>query len=234
MRTRLMACGLAVLASTCGGDRDISLDDWPTEFGRAVCAKLYSCCPADRLRDNMQAGPDQKTCESNYAAALARGVSRIKDAQAKGRVAYHGDKAAACLDAFGAVACSSLGGRRPPPEARICVEYIEPLVAPGGACGESAECIMGRCERSGPEDGVCMARVATGGTCQFVEDCVADDYCDASGVCQVLKPPGAACVSSDECNSETCVGDACVNGDGCPYGTKIRTGPTWLDLLGPG
>lgn len=108
-----------------------------------------------------------------------------------------------------------------PDEARA---YVDALAGP---------CDSSDLEGDATAGGAFEGTVATGESCVASVECAEGDYCDHAegacpGVCANLKPTGAACARSAECESSYCSADICSKltvareaGDGEPCGLQI-------------
>src|SRR5262249_19736765 len=128
---------VVLLAAGCS--QGVALHDLPTRAAKTYCAKYYECCMAAEL-SGTPLGPDQATCETNLAAAL--GGTQNEQA---GRVTYHADLMAGCLDAYAKLTCQQLKSNATS-TISDCGAAFEPKVAAGAACGQDRECIGGSCE----------------------------------------------------------------------------------------
>jgi uncharacterized protein (TIGR03382 family) len=190
----------------------IAPDEAPRRLAEAICPKAYECCMTDQLTGNMQAGTDVASCETKTREAFENQVATIKASQKKGRVVYDGLKVQACVDRFTApsTTCADLNTTNHFSGVPECASFLQPRVAPGGACGASFECFEGFCDTSAvPEgsvgDGVCKPFPKAGEACSAEVPCGAELTCDATAMtCTAARPPGGpaadACFYSSACN----------------------------------
>ena len=94
---------------------------------------------------------------------------------------------------------------------RLDALTCQPYAAIGASCEDSeARCIPG----SFCADGTCSAQHSAGPCADTPDVCTVDSYCDAEGQCQPKVPNAAACVSGEECVSNSCSSDgACDAGN---------------------
>jgi hypothetical protein len=207
----------------------ISLEAAPQEIARAVCPKAYNCCTPMQLMGNDLAGKDEASCETKTAEGFKKNLDGLKGSIKKGRARYHGDQMEACLALIRGASCEQLN-RTNHFTGIGCPAYVEPLVAPGGACGADVECIEGTCEKSsGAAEGVCKPLPRQGEPCAGGR-CAQGFVCNAK-VCEAELPERAMCVAGGQCGSGNCAGpdggpgscaaptsDKCFYASACGYG----------------
>lgn len=207
---------LAALASlplfACGAVTPIpgiAPDDAPRRLSEAICPKAYQCCMADQLMDNEQAGTDVASCKTKSRDAFTQQVAGIKASQAKGRVVYDGLKVEACVARIESAPCSELNTTNHFTGIPECASFLQPKVAPGGACTGDFECVGGACDTSAVPsgtagDGVCKAFAKLGEACTSATPCSPDLTCDGASAKCAARPPGGAspeaCFYSSACN----------------------------------
>jgi hypothetical protein len=226
---------LAVAGLGCGkkdSGPGIHLADAPGEIARAVCPKAYGCCTPMQLAPNDLAGKDEPSCEAKTTKGFKDQLDGLKGAIDGGRIAYHGDRLAACLAYLRGASCLQLD-TTDHFTGLDCQPYLEPLVGPGGTCGGDAECIDGQCVKTGPESGpgVCRALPRQGESCDQVR-CGKGFRCDGdSKTCQAEVPLGQLCTNDLQCGSGNCpdfgsgtrtcaapTGGKCFYASACSYG----------------
>jgi hypothetical protein len=188
----LLALALGPLA-TCSGSSaggQVPLDTTPAELGKVFCGKIYACCSVAERMQNIVAGSDQKSCEMIAAGFLALELGLgLRDSVAKGRVVYHPDRMATCLEKMRSLDC---------PAARMtdleensipeCTTAFEPKVAVGGGCAGDDDCVGGFCmDPMASTLGTCVATKADGLACQDDAECT-NGAC-AIGRCAKQTPP---------------------------------------------
>ncbi len=212
----LVAVAGAVVMGASGCSCGLSRDDFPERAAQTVCTKLYGCCTADEVKDNGTYGPDQAACERNVRRSFDQTAS-IEDSEAKGRVAFHADRAEECLTQYEALSCEQLKSNATT-VTPACEAYLEPMVRSGEACGSDSECIAGSCEGSDEGEGTCQPFIAESGSCQDGGVCGDGLYCEG-GTCRRTKPDGEPCNTNRECATGGC------NGRDPDAGTPGECGP---------
>lgn len=178
----------------CGGDGgSASLDEVGSKVTEALCALSVRCAST----------PDAQTCRASQRIDMAS----VKAAVKAGRLVYHADRGAACVQALGALGChSSFLGE----EMRACSEMLEGRVAAGGTCYANDECsARGRCEDQeaacDTEVQCCAGKckpvriVGAGQTCDdetscdFGLVCAYEDPSAPTGTCRTLSKQGESC-----------------------------------------
>src|SRR5204863_5461894 len=115
-----------------------------TEAAKTLCAKYYECCTVAELKDNQGFGPDQAGCETKLKTALDASKNFAQASETKGRLTYHGDKLAACLDAYKKLTCAQLK-KSADDMISDCKGFYEPKVAVSAACSQDFDCPSGSC-----------------------------------------------------------------------------------------
>jgi hypothetical protein len=223
----------------------ISLEAAPQEIAKAVCPKAYNCCTPMQLMGNDLAGKDEASCETKTAEGFKNNLDGLKGSINKGRARYHGDQMQACLELIRGASCEQLN-RTNHFTGIGCPAYVEPLVAPGGACGADVECIDGACDKSsGGSEGVCKPLPRQGEPCAGGR-CAKDFVCNgATRQCEAELPERAMCVAGGQCGSGNCAGpdggpgscaaptsDKCFYASACAYGHGRVSGGIVLAGLG--
>lgn len=232
MRSLLACAVLGGMFAGCGGcgGGSIAIDQMPAETSGAICTKVYECCTAQEIPSGSSFGPDQATCMTTLEGNLDGRVFAIKAEEGRGRLTYHGDRLAECLDRWRTSTCQALKSTSTstfPP----CEDYVQPKVAAGMNCRIDESCIGGRCRGQTLEaDGVCAAFVAEGESCASAP-CGVGLYCDTANFCRRSKGDGAACNSNGECGSGGCNNRPDGGGAGT-CGPKGGTGTTCFVTTG--
>ncbi|NVB80343.1 MAG: hypothetical protein HOV81_18260 [Kofleriaceae bacterium] len=133
-----------------------------------------------------------------------------------GKVIYHADQAAECLDGLAGSCDATDAPDEHEPEA--CDRTFEGTVAEGGQCALDEECISQDCYVPSCPDACCQGtcepgaitpRPHLGDSCVADTRCV-DSYCDeATAICSAYLADGASCTSSEQCTSASCLGTLC-------------------------
>jgi hypothetical protein len=184
----------------------ISIEAAPAMLASAVCVRAYQCCTAVGLAPNELAGTDQMSCEIKSTEGFRNNLQLVADLRSKGRVAYHGDKLATCIEYIRSASCPTLN-RTNHLSGLDCEPYLEGLVAAGAACSFDVECKEGFCEKPSPmaSAGVCKPFAREGEACATVR-CRRGLSCDfGSKACVVPPnvdagpPPEGQCFYSSAC-----------------------------------
>lgn len=202
---------LGVIATACGGSEDLfsgdpaetsgpTIAEIPLAFTSIFCDAFEECVgPTAKLQFQGQ------SCEDEFGKTIADGdLSLLQGAVDNGKVAYHQDKAQACLDAFEGRGCDLFTTRAPDE----CLEAIVGTVPEDGACTLDFEC-EGRlfCKADGMCPGACTPLQAAGTACSNSDECVDGLLCDDNlGVCTTPAGVGDIC---DEGAPNCAMGLAC-------------------------
>jgi hypothetical protein len=208
-----------LLVAACGGDGSsaaTTLDELGPQLSQAECTKAFRCCTQDQLSALFQSAMTLTTtaqCEQ-YVDTLLSGIAipKYMASVTAGRLQYDADAAGACVNAIGGQSCTDFDMTRSPSTPGGCATFLKPLVAIGGACSQTYECINGYCKGAvtmpTPMDGTCTALPAMGQPCTAL--CATGLYCDQStGSCQMLKADGTTCTVGIECRSGACPTGQC-------------------------
>jgi hypothetical protein len=156
----------------------LALADLDAQVRRVLCEKVDACCsPAERLANEVL-GPDRRTCERELDGEATLLLGDISASVSQGRVIYHADRMASCLEKIGAATCAEV--KMPAGDVSVvelCEEAFEARVPVGGACSDSWDCVGGWC--AGDQGGLrdrCVAHQVIGQECDEGPEC-------ASGVC---------------------------------------------------
>jgi hypothetical protein len=201
-----------------GGGGSIPIEELGPELREAFCARLVRCGLVDT--------------EASCAELVDLNDEEVQAGVAAGTVAYDGEAARECLDAFASASCdaSAESARVDPP---ACAEAVRGTVADGGGCEANVECISGDCMTTSCQMACCpgtcattVADAAVGSSCAAAP-CVEGAYCDATMTCRTLIGVDQACNGNFECGyglyCEQTSGpgvcrDAPNRGDSCPVG----------------
>lgn len=194
-----------LLGSACSGGDSIAIDDLQQTLIDHYCSVYVDCGIMDDL--------DQ--CRAYFAKTFTSDADLIAAVKA-GKVIYHGDKAAECLDLVGG-SCDRdqvLGART---NGQVCDDVYEGTVHADGACAFDAECISQDCVIPTCVDACCQGtclgdtkpanRGSVGAACDNDGDCNGS-FCDSQGthVCTAYLADGASCQTSTQCQSYSCGG----------------------------
>ena len=147
----------------------VSIEMAPALVAGVICEKMYTCCqPTEGLRPVTMT---QAGCDLLISGTLGALMTAANAAIAKGRATYDSAALAACLKRYMEQSCTELRVSGGLSAYRSC-DFVKPLVAVGGACNDSVECMGGYCSGAGAgTEGSCMAKKADGA------ECAADDEC---------------------------------------------------------
>jgi hypothetical protein len=216
---------VACLAAACGEDSSggpyVPLDMIASSYKAAMCHHLTACGSFPDEPTCLAANvPDNFTIDGNTIAAVL-----------DGKVYYDGGKLAACFDAIAAATCDRTDedGRTTPAS---CSNLFRGTLGAGDTCAFDLECTSDACATSGVCELACCTGTCIGDTpppprlaqvgesCGFGSlACVANAYCDTTGICAPLKTINTACNSQNECD----FGLACI---GTPTMTCRALPPT--------
>lgn len=195
----------------CNSSSVNTLDDLYAQLVGALCQQEATCGAIGRS--------EVAGCTQRALAQLARPQAYdYNEAVASHRIALDGNQADTCIAALRGSTCNGLVDAI---EAAACSHIFTPLVQPGGACRNSAECIGGFCTgmTSGCA-GTCTAFAATGASC-MTTNCASTDACTGNPpLCVARGGNGAACSSSSLCQT----GLSCLVANGATTGTCAERG----------
>jgi hypothetical protein len=192
---------LAVLLASCGSN-SIGIDDLDGALVDRYCSTYVQCGLMS----------DEATCHAYFAKLLTQDQDLV-DAVKAGKVVYHGDQAAQCLDSIGG-SCdrTSVAGNRT--NTTACDATYDGTVTGNGACALNEECISQVCTKGTCGTNTCCMGTCTGDTKPVRGDlgaaCMNDNgctnsFCDpTSRQCTAFLADGATCNSSNQCSSAVC------------------------------
>jgi hypothetical protein len=195
-----------------GSTGAVTVDSFPADYVRAVCASLVSC-PA-RSSDavyTLQVGTPA-TCVERVLPGYQPSLEDLLGSMRAGRVRLDGAAMRRCLDRIG-TACLPVNSSL----VDLCPDVLVGTIAAGSGCWTNVECAAGL----------------------YCEHGVTPRSCP--GTCQALRAVGAACTDTSQCPRspghvpfciETCV-DGTIGPDaaeGAPCG-RVRTGASALSVV---
>jgi hypothetical protein len=206
-----------------GGDRGVPVAYLGETIGQHMCPRLFECCESQEIRAKLSPWSDtEDSCLSFYTFYFGGWLQPlVRESVAAGRMVYHGDRAADCLDLLSSMSCADFGAAysQMPPWGG-CADPFEGLVVNGSACANNLECANGYCEGEATDndgnvtaEGTCRSRPTAGSSCPDGE-CAEGAYCDSglSGdVCVATVDPGADCDVDAACVTGNCVGIDRIN-----------------------
>jgi hypothetical protein len=145
----LVACGGS---ESGGGDATatgVTVEELPAAYAKAIC-DVFTGCVGD-LWTFFRPGED---CVEQFTVTAGEQLASLPAAIDAGRVKYHPDQIAQCLDEVRARGCSGFSDREP----KSCQAAIEGTVADGGDCELDSECSGDRyCKVGSSCPGKCAA-----------------------------------------------------------------------------
>jgi hypothetical protein len=200
---------------------------------KPVCERVFSCCAnADEIRTILffygveETPADAAACARELAPKLAEYSALVDASITAGHLKFVAEEASKCLVAFNPEQnkCEGmlLDGA---PNLLACPRAYQPLVASGGACNMTPECIDSVCRPTNAERtaATCQPRGKEGEFCLGVDTCevglvcstLVGDVCSEgkSSVCRRRGEKGANCCTTDDCASGL---DCYAEGDGKP------------------
>jgi hypothetical protein len=195
-RTFLATAALASIISGCssgGSGGAIPLSGFASEFAKAFCHRVYSCC--DAIERGMESvwGPTESDCRVNLTDEFSQGIAEAQFDIDAGLVIFHPDSARRCVNDITSLSCADWGVEFDLDLIPSCRLMIEGTLALGAACTSSDHCVSRLC--SPDTAGTGMVCVASPGL---------DD----------LQPIGSACDQDADCLTRYCP---------LPVGTEPRT-----------
>ncbi len=149
--------------ATAGGS--IAIADFGTTLAANICKIAWGCC-ADTAAMNKLNSTSETGCRVTRGAQFKGAVKPLTDSQAAGKIKYDGELLKQCEDRKLALDCDAT-------QAEVdaafgpCA-YLTPLVAVGGDCLNSHDCIDGYCGT----DKKCAAFKAEQATCANGGECL--------------------------------------------------------------
>ncbi|HEV8712659.1 MAG TPA: hypothetical protein VGX03_07525 [Candidatus Binatia bacterium] len=177
----------------------MTIDDYYAQLLDAECGWGVKC----------QVYNNQADCESVFKPQLDLSLTQTNASITAGRVAYHGDKATACLDAIKAKLTCKFTDSLNSAAADPCNAAFEPKVDAGGQCYKDGECKSLACQLpSGCNPGTCCLGHCAAALAKLGESCTSlpcakGAYCSAAELCAPLVPAGGVCDAADACQPPT-------------------------------
>jgi len=209
----VVASGVAGCAGDTSDADDTTLTKEQVLEQRAqyYCPHLVECCGQEVLDEivlnDFRLGIPEE-CEAFQIAANAAWIGLVSQGESLGRLRFNADSREQCQKEYEAKSCGDAFG---------CGARITPLVAVGGECNSSLECIDSICLGIGR----CGLPRSEGEGCLASNDCQSELFCDTTddGVCATPHADGEACVFSDECAGGTCMAGYCATDadPDCPF-----------------
>lgn len=218
MRSAILA---SVILLGCGGDDGGSGDPVPPdqlaeELGPVTCAKMFECCTAEEVMEQLLGAETVEECEEFYLAFIGSLFEPVlEDSIAAGRIVYHADVIGGCIDAYASLACedvaAALNGSGP---LQGCGDPFDPQVELGGECANDFDCIDSFCPEASVDFetgeityGTCVAIPGIGDPCVDDECDDSEAYCDSSQetpTCEALLSEGSGCTFDSDCATGFC------------------------------
>lgn len=220
-KTGTLGLFVVMVSASCGGGGggSVAVSQIGDEMGEVLCARMFECCDAAELMDNLGFFDveTQAECESFYAGFVGGLLEpQIQASIDAGRLRYDGDRMGACLDLLASMSCGEFGLAFATDEPwGGCADPFEGLVAAGMPCANDMECASDYCDGDSTDfegnvtEGTCGTLPGIGQACPDF-DCASGAYCSfeqGEDICQATLSAGSECFSDDECASGNCAGD---------------------------
>jgi len=190
-------------SSSSGSGASVKIADYAGNAAIASCHRIFTCCDATELSDNAGAwGASEADCVTMMTASGSDGIAMLQPGIDAGKITYHGDRAAKCIENIAALSCANWGVNFNARYVPDCAQAFDGTVATGAACTRDEECTSGFCSVS-----VCTARGKVGDACTAPTACEDGLYCPVSAGdhCVAIAKVGAACEVSVACENNSCV-----------------------------
>lgn len=181
------------MVTACGGG-NISKEDFPQEYARAVCAKIFDCCSAMEAQTigMFLQFDDEDSCALQLEIAVVAGFREF-DADIEAElVVYSGGTAQDCLDEVNDSTCTGILTDA----ATTCDDLFVGQLDNGETCTSNETCASGNCQNTRCENPPGLGE-ACEAACVDGLACVIDQ-------CREIEPDGAACLSDEQCESGFC------------------------------
>jgi hypothetical protein len=211
----LIACSLVAAACGGGSSDPVPLEQLGRRTGEVMCGKMAECCTAAEFMDEVGVA-NESACNALFGGFIDGFLTPVLvDSVEAGRLVYHGDRFAACLEAMAEMSCAELhGGMADDLGFAGCDDPFEGQVADGEACANDVDCVSDHCSGDSvdldgnPMLGTCGREPGAGDPCDDGE-CADDAWCDrttATATCRAPLPDSSTCSSDDQCQSGRCLG----------------------------
>jgi len=214
-----ISIAVAVICSACGGGSgsggDVTPDELPAELAGVTCAQLTACCTTEEFMNEALGADSEQECRALFTGFAGLLADVLNDSIAAGRVVYHGDRMADCIDAISTLSCTEFqqanGGPFPN---GACQDPFEGQVAIGGECANDFDCTSEYCSGDMLDFdgnitfGACADAPLAGDPCDN-NDCAEGAFCDFTAgmpTCEALLADGSGCTSDNQCASDSCNG----------------------------
>jgi hypothetical protein len=200
--------------------KDPPLDHYAESYARATCEVFSRCFGALVL--------DIPGCTESLKLAInEQAVPEIDEAIAAGRIDYHADKLAACVEQISTASCDEAAFEK-------CNDVFVGKTKLGEACTVDLECEgLGQCQVDGACPGTCAAAAKLGEPCSRFNSCQRGLKCsDSTQMCVATAKLGEACVYLGDCSGYAlCHEGTCISRGSLD--TSAEGGPC-ESLTGPG
>ena len=193
--------GMTGAGGSSGMGGPVSVGDYETRSLAAACQLVVAC----------GAAPDQATCLAAIQSAQPYLFPTLGQDISAGKAVFDGNQAAACLAAYGTIACTQTWNAAFLAANAPCTKVFTGTVTSGGSCFVGEECAPGTiCSFQGTScdpskqccPGTCVPGGAivplNGGCSDATSTCAFGTYCDSSGAtptCLAQRTDGASCTS---------------------------------------
>jgi hypothetical protein len=204
-RLKWVALASLVMLAGCGsssGGASVKITDYANNSAIAACHRYFTCCDATELADNPAWGASEADCVTMMTATASDAVTMLQAGIDAGKITYHGDRAAKCIENVTALSCANWGVNFNTRYVPDCAHVFDGTLAIAAACTRDEECMSGFCSAS-----ACAARGALGDACTAPTACQDGLYCPVSAGdhCVAIAKVGATCEISIACENNSCV-----------------------------
>lgn len=143
-----IAIVILVGALGCDGGGGVAVDELGADMGALMCGHFAECCTAEEFMEQTLGAEDEAECRTLYSGLFDQLlVPVLEDSIAAGRVVYHPDRMAECLDALAAMSCTEWNEANADDTTFAgCSDPFEGQVADGGDCAQDFDCVSEHCE----------------------------------------------------------------------------------------
>jgi hypothetical protein len=218
----LIVCSLASVTACDGGSGDpVPLEQFGRRTGEVMCGKMADCCTAAEFMDEVGVA-NESACNALFGGFIDGFLTPVLiESVEAGRLVYHGERFAACLDAMAALSCADLQESMAEDLAFAgCEDPFEGLVVDGQQCANDVDCVSDYCRgdsvdfEGNRELGTCGHKPGAGEPCDG-DECSGDAWCDRTSgtpTCRAPLPDSSECSVDDQCQSGHCLGTEQADG----------------------
>jgi hypothetical protein len=195
--------------------RPIELDALPEVVAHTYCGRMFDCCTADELSEQLSDpligdATTPEACEDLYAGLVrALALPGMRASIEQGYASYDAAAVGACLAGIANAACEDVDfGLSDNPLSADCAGAIEPHQADGDPCFSDMDCFSDNCETGEETTGTCQPLPEAGQPCTF--RCAGDLRCGFDQDeyrCGLRLAAGESCDVDEDCTSGNCTGE---------------------------